>query len=68
LARANRSPGGFRGGLYTSDLARTHRFAAGVASGSVTVNGPGSWSPAGGGRARLMEYVRIKNVFVDLSV
>jgi len=72
LARANRVPGSFRGGLYTSDLGRTHRFAAAVASGSITVNGPESWSPAGGGRpggrAGSWKYVRIKNVFVDLSV
>jgi acyl-CoA reductase-like NAD-dependent aldehyde dehydrogenase len=72
LALANRSAGGFRGGVYTSDLGRTHRFAARLASGAITVNGPECWSSAGGGahegRVRLMESVRIKNVFVDLSV
>jgi acyl-CoA reductase-like NAD-dependent aldehyde dehydrogenase len=71
LALANRSRGGFRGGVYTSDLSRTHRLAAGLSSGSVTVNTSESWSPAapvdGGGRAGLMEFVRTKNVFVDLS-
>ena len=68
LALANCSTGGFRGGLYTSELGRTHRFAAGLASGSITVNGSESWSPAGRGRVGLMEFVRIKNVFVELSV
>jgi aldehyde dehydrogenase (NAD+) len=67
LGLANRSPGGFRGAVYTSGLSRTHRFAAGLASGSITVNG--SEPPStGGGRAGLKEFVRIKNVFVDLSV
>jgi acyl-CoA reductase-like NAD-dependent aldehyde dehydrogenase len=68
LALANRSPGGFCGGVYTSELGRTHRFAAGLASGSITVNGSEPWSPMGGERAGFKEFVRIKNVFVDLSV
>lgn len=71
LALAACSAGGFRGGVYTSDLGRTHRFAAGLVSGAITVNGLESWSPAGGGRrdsrGRILESVRIKNVFVDLS-
>jgi acyl-CoA reductase-like NAD-dependent aldehyde dehydrogenase len=68
LALANRSPGGFRGAVHTSELGRTHRFAAGLVSGSITVNGPEPPAYTAGGRAGLKEFVRIKNVFVDLSV
>lgn len=82
MALASQSAGGFRGGVYTSDLSRTHRLAAGLTSGSITVNTSEAWSPGApggsagrgggwgrqGGRAGLMEFVRTKNVFVDLSV
>jgi aldehyde dehydrogenase (NAD+) len=82
MALANHSAGGFRGGVYTGDLSRTHRLAAGLISGSITVNTSDGWSPGApvggagagggwarqGGRAGLMEFVRTKNVFVDLSV
>jgi aldehyde dehydrogenase (NAD+) len=72
LSLANRSNGGFRGGVYTSELRRAHRLAAGLTSGSITVNGVDSWSPGSpisrqGGRAGFLEFVRTKNVFVDLS-
>jgi aldehyde dehydrogenase (NAD+) len=82
VALANRSTGGFRGGVYTTELGRAHRLAAGLTSGSITLNTAESWSPGApvggagtgggwgrqGGRAGLMEFVRTKNVFVDLSV
>jgi aldehyde dehydrogenase (NAD+) len=78
---ANGTPYGLAGHVQTQDLARAHRVAALLDVGNVSVNGglpnAGPESPFGGvkdsgygkegGRAGIEEYLRIKNVNVNLA-
>jgi acyl-CoA reductase-like NAD-dependent aldehyde dehydrogenase len=78
---ANATPYGLAGHLQTKDLARAHRVAARLDAGNVSVNGglvnAGPEAPFGGvkdsgygkegGRAGIEEYVRVKNVNVNLA-
>lgn len=78
---ANGTPYGLAAHVQTKDLARAHRVAARLDVGNVSVNGglpnAGPEAPFGGvkdsgygkegGRAGIEEYLRIKNVNVNLA-
>jgi aldehyde dehydrogenase (NAD+) len=78
LQIANGVPYGLAGYVWTTDLGRAHRVAEALEAGYVSVNGMatlppqapfGGWKASGhgveGGRAGLMEYMRVKNVHVQ---
>lgn len=80
VALANDSDFGLASGIWTNDLSRAHRVARRLVAGTVWVNtyrASAAQAPFGGvrrsgwGRERgeeaLEEYVRTKNVMVDLS-
>jgi aldehyde dehydrogenase (NAD+) len=80
LAMANRSEYGLAAGVWTQDLRRAHRMAAGLQAGTVWINTyhPGdAASPFGGykqsgfgrelGEYSLDLYTQIKSVWVDLN-
>ncbi|KAB8142248.1 aldehyde dehydrogenase family protein [Chloroflexia bacterium SDU3-3] len=46
VARANDTPYGLASGVWTSDMAKAHRFAAAIKAGTVWVNGYNLWDPA----------------------
>jgi aldehyde dehydrogenase (NAD+) len=78
---ANDSSYGLAAYLHTTNFARAHRVAAALDAGNIAINGglpmAGPVAPFGGfkdsghgkegGLAGIMEYLRIKNVNVDLS-
>ena len=79
IALANGTRYGLAGYVWTADLARAHRVAHRLDAGYVSVNGMaglppgapfGGWKASGhgteGGRAGLREYLRVKNVHVQL--
>lgn len=80
IALANDSQYGLGGFLHTSDVTRAHRVAAALDAGYIGVNGfpllPPN-APFGGvkqsghgregGLAGLLEFVRLKNVYVELE-
>jgi aldehyde dehydrogenase (NAD+) len=81
IALANATPYGLVAGVWTRDLTRAHRVAAGIRAGQIFVNrygvGGGVELPFGGmkrsgiGRAKgieaLLAYSQLKNVFVALT-
>jgi aldehyde dehydrogenase (NAD+)/betaine-aldehyde dehydrogenase len=80
IAQANATPYGLVAGVWTRDLSRAHRVAAGIRAGQVFVNGYGVGGgvelPFGGmkrsgiGRGKgieaLLAYSQVKNVFIAL--
>jgi aldehyde dehydrogenase (NAD+) len=80
IAIANGTKFGLAGYLWTSDLKRAHRVAEALEAGWIGVNGfppmPPN-APFGGNKASgfgregglegLLEYVRTKNVYIDMS-
>jgi len=75
---ANGTPFGLAGYVWTRDLGRAHRVADALDAGYVSINSMaalppgapfGGWKDSGhgveGGRAGLMEYLRVKNVHVQ---
>jgi acyl-CoA reductase-like NAD-dependent aldehyde dehydrogenase len=80
VAIANGTPYGLAGYVWTADLKRAHRVASGLEAGWIGVNGfppmppnvPfGGFKQSGfgreGGLAGVLEFVRTKNVYVDLT-
>jgi aldehyde dehydrogenase (NAD+) len=74
---ANSTRFGLAGYIWTRDLGRAHRVADALDAGAISVNSMaalppgapfGGWKESGhgveGGRAGLMEYLRVKNVHV----
>ena len=80
IALANATPYGLVAGVWTSDLSRAHRVAAGIRAGQIFVNtygvGGGVELPFGGmkrsgiGRGKgieaLLAYSQVKNVCIAL--
>jgi len=81
IAMANDTQYGLAGYVHTKDLSRAVRVSAALDVGNVGVNGGGAMggpeAPFGGvkqsgygregGKGALMEFIRIKNVMVDLD-
>ena len=80
LRIANDSPYGLGGLVFTRDIARAHRVAGRLEAGSVGVNAFAPMPPSApfggvkqsgfgreGGLAGVEEFLRPKNIFVDLS-
>jgi aldehyde dehydrogenase (NAD+) len=80
VTKANDTRYGLGGFVFTRDLSRGHRVAAGLEAGSIGINGfppmpPGA--PFGGvkqsgfgregGAAGLWEFLQLKNVYVELD-
>ncbi|MHA3791183.1 aldehyde dehydrogenase family protein [Sphingomonas sp. YL-JM2C] len=79
IAKANHSPMGLAAYIHSNDLNRTHRVAAALEAGYIGVNGfpplPaqaafGGYKQSGygreGGRAGIEEFLRLKNVYMQL--
>ncbi len=79
VAKANATRYGLGANVYTSDVTRGHRLARRLEAGLVTINGSSGLSPNApfggfkasgfgreGGREGLDEYLRTKNVYVNL--
>ena len=78
---ANDSRYGLAGCVQTQDVSRALRMASALDAGSIGVNGGGAPGPAGapfggvkesgygreGGLGGLLEFVRVKNVMIDIS-
>ncbi|WP_114966707.1 betaine-aldehyde dehydrogenase [Alkalilacustris brevis] len=80
LARANATPYGLSAGVFTRDLTRAHRMAAGLQAGTCWINAYNLTPlemPFGGvkmsgvgrenGHAALEHYTRIKSVYVGMG-
>lgn len=80
LSIANDSPYGLGGLVFTRDVARAHRVAGRLQAGSVGVNAFAPMPPSApfggvkqsgygreGGLAGVEEFLRLKNIYVDLS-
>lgn len=81
VAVANDTPYGLAAYLHTTNLARAHRVAGALDAGNVAVNGgapmAGPYAPFGGFKgsghgkegalAGLLEFVRVKNVNINLG-